>query len=100
MEYRTICMSCRHEWEQSHLMKESHAPCPECKGEKVESVIESVNVRAPADAHWGYENNGLGRYFPQLEDSVDCKPSAKNHFRSRNEAIEACKQRGFQIIDK
>jgi len=100
MEYRTHCIECEFEWDQSHLMKEPHSPCPECKSRQVESVIRIVAVRQSLDAGWDGLNNGLGQYFPQLEDSIDCKPSAHNHFRSRNEGIEACKRRGFQIIDK
>lgn len=101
MDYRTRCMNCEHEFDQSHLMKEPHLPCPKCKSKKVEScVFAEIRIRPPLDAGWEYENGGRGRYFPGMEQSIDCKPSAGNYFRSRNEAIESCKRRNFQIIDK
>lgn len=102
-DYRTYCQSCKNIWDQHHLMREPHEPCPKCRSTSVNTHIESmaqVRVRAPLDSGWEYENGGKGRYFSQLEDSIDCKPSAKNYFRSRNEAMEACKRRGFTILEK
>ena len=100
MQYKTICRDCEFIWEQAHLMKDDHEPCPKCESKKVESVIEHVNVRAAQDQFWEFENNGLGRYFPQMEDSKTCTASKKNFFRSRNEAMEAAKRRGYNIIEK
>lgn len=101
MEYTTRCQSCEYEFDQSHPMKDDHAPCPKCKSKRVESIVfGTVAVRQSLDAGWDAENGGRGRYFPQLEQSVTCTKSSKNCFRSRNEAMEACKRRGFVILDK
>lgn len=99
-DYDVECRKCGHASEQTHMMREAHFPCPKCKSKDVFTVLQPTAIRPPLDGSWEYENGGRGRYFSQLEDSVDCKPSAHNHFRSRNEAIEACKKRGFQIIDR
>lgn len=103
-EYTTICLDCDHIWDQSHLMGESHTSCPKCKSKRVEAYLGNglpMQVSAASlDSSWEYEENGRGRYFPQLETSKTCTRSPENFFRSRNAAIEACKRRGFQILDK
>ncbi len=101
MEYRTRCLDCEYEFDQSHPMKESHAPCPKCASKRVESCLfGEVRIRPSLDAAWESENQGSGRYFPQFEDSVDCSKSRKNCFRSRREAIEEGKRRGFTFLEK
>ena len=98
--YDTECRKCEHVWEQSHLMRESHEPCPKCGATDVFTVLQPLHVRAALDQGWEGENQGSGRYFPQFEDSIDCSKSRKNCFRSRNEAIEEGKRRGFVFLEK
>lgn len=102
MIYETHCLKCEKKWTQSHRMKDKHENCPACGSDKVESVIENGSVRfsQSMDVAWETENNGLGRYFSQLETSATCTRSKENFFRSRNDAIEAAKRRGFEIIAK
>lgn len=101
MDYTTRCEKCTCVWDQSHSMKENHAPCPECGSNKVFSLIHgTTQFSAPLDAGWEYESGGRGRYFSQLETSRTCTRSPENFFRSRNEAMEACKRRGFDILEK
>ena len=95
--YDTKCQSCENQWEQVHLMRQAHAPCPKCHSKDVKTVIGQVNVRPSQDAGWEGEENGRGRYFSQLETSATCTRSPENFFRSRNAALEACKRRGFII---
>lgn len=103
-EYETICLDCEHVWNQSHSVHDDHAPCPKCGSKKISTYFGNgmkMQIAANSlDCGWEHENGGRGRYFSQLEDSVDCKPTNKNFFRSRNDAIEACKRRGFDILDK
>lgn len=101
--YDTFCEKCDHLWEQKHLMREAHEPCPKCHSKQVRTHITLGSIQIAAnslDAGWENEEGGRGRYFSQLEDSATCTRSPKNFFRSRNEAIEACKRRGFQILEK
>jgi len=103
-EYETICLACDHVWDQSHSVHAAHEPCPNCRSEKVSRYFgnglhTSVSA-ASLDTGWERENGGRGRYFSQLEQSATCTRSPENCFRSRNEAIEACKRRGFDIISK
>lgn len=102
-DYRTYCRECENVWDQHHLMREPHEPCPKCRSTSVNTHIESmsqVRVRPALDQGWEGENQGSGRYFPQFEDSIDCSKSRKNCFRSRSEAIEEGKRRGFTFLEK
>ena len=101
MIYETLCQKCEHVFEQEHPMKEAHHPCPKCSSKQVYSVIHGTTQFArPLDAEWEYLNGGRGQYFSQLETSKTCTRSPENYFRSRNEAMEACKRRGYTILDK
>lgn len=100
--YDTECQKCGEIWEQTHMMREPHSACPACKSKQVRTrhTAATIQFAAPLDAGWEYESGGRGRYFSQLETSKTCTRSPENYFRSRNEAMEACKRRGFDIIDK
>lgn len=101
MDYLTHCLKCEHQWEQSHRMVEPHAACPRCRSKSVESVpTADVRVNPPLDRGWEYLNGGRGQYFSQLEPVPTGTPSPSCHFRSRHEALEACKRRGFNVISK
>lgn len=101
MDYTTSCHKCSHEWDQSHPMKEAHEKCPKCGCKEVYSLIHgTTQIAPPLDRNWESLNGGRGQYFSQLETSKTCTRSPENYFRSRNEAIEACKRRGWDIIDK
>jgi len=101
MQYETLCQKCDHVFEQEHRMKDPHKPCPKCGAKEVFSLIHGTTQFAPPlDRNWESLNGGAGQYFSQLETSKTCTRSRENFFRSRNEAIEACKRRGYNIIDK
>jgi putative FmdB family regulatory protein len=96
--YDTECKSCSHEWEQYHSIKSGHLPCPQCGSNQVETVITaSIRINPPADMRWEFENNGLGRYCPQLETDTR-KKSASAYCRSRYDLIEKAKKMGAEIF--
>jgi len=96
--YDTECQKCNHTWEQSHMMRESHAPCPKCKSKNVQTVITAdIRINPPADMFWEYEENGKGRYCPQLERDT-AKKSDYAYCRSRYELIEKAKRQGAEIF--
>lgn len=103
MDYDTECQKCGKVWEQSHPMKEGHQPCPACKSKDVRSIIapqHAPRVNGFLDRDWPMLNGGRGQYFSQMETSKTCTRSPENCFRSRADAIEACKRRGFDLLDK
>lgn len=96
--YQYRCAECEAEWEEYHSMHETpRIPCPKCSGAQTGKCFNySVTFIGAKDANWEGENGGKGRRFSQLakhakDDSQDC------HFRSRNEAIEAAKRRGYTV---
>ena len=103
IEYDVLCLDCDHVHEQSHGMREKHAPCPKCKSANVTtSISNTIRFNKPLDSNWENANGGRGEYFSQLEmksthpdhGTPDC------YFRSRKDALEACKRRGFTVISK
>ena len=101
--YDVLCLKCEHVAEQFHMMRESHAPCPKCGSKDVTTAISNTIHFNPAlDSSWEGLNGGRGQYFSQLETNcTDPKNGSRDcYFRSRNDALEACKRRGFNIISK
>lgn len=96
--YDTECNKCEHVWEQQHLMKENHQPCPLCGHDDVRTIITTdIRINPPADSNWEYEENGRGRYCPQLERDTRGK-SNYAYCRSRYELIEKAKRQGAEIF--
>lgn len=102
-DYDVLCLKCDTVWEQTHSMREKHAPCPKCHSNDVTTSIgNAVYFNPPLDSSWENRNGGRGEYFSQLEmksthpdhGTPDC------YFRSRKDALEACKRRGFTVISK
>lgn len=99
--YDCECQDCGSVHEQRHRMADPHGPCPKCRSTSVITIFtQPVRVNPPLDRNWESLNGGRGQYFSQLEESKTCTRSAENFFRSRNDAIEACKRRGYDIISK
>ena len=80
--------------------------CPECKGGTFERCFNTtVRFQGSVDENWHTENNGLGRYLPQagpryLDAYTKTKPNPDAYARSRNDAIEKMKKRGYPTIEK
>ena len=100
MIYDYACEHCGHECELAHSMKDcdKRHPCPECQRPMHRQFNATFRVNPPADANWPMENNGLGRYCPQMEPEPTGKPTKQAHFRSRGELIEAAKRKGYEIF--
>lgn len=101
--YDVLCLKCDHVHEQTHSMKEAHAPCPKCKSKNVTTAIgNTIHFNPALDQNWENLNGGKGQYFSGMETEIrdPNNGSANCYFRSRNDALEACKRRGFNIISK
>lgn len=93
--YSLFCPKCDNTWEAYHRMSESHGECPLCQTPALND-IRSVQTSKPADAGWELENNGAGRYCPQLEQEPG-KVTRDAHCRSRSELIEKAKRLGYEV---
>lgn len=77
--------------------------CPKCGGKEFDRVFTTaVAFHPPADAGWEQENGGLGRYLPQAGrvKRPDGTLNPETHARSRAEAIEIFKKRGYPSIER
>lgn len=89
-----------------HPMSEAHPKkCPQCGSSNFHQIFSVPATMASADAGWEAENHGMGRYLPQagpryLDAYTKTKPNPDAYARSRNDAIEKMKKRGYPTIEK
>jgi putative FmdB family regulatory protein len=107
MRYDFFCEGCNKEVEIVKGMNDpSPEHCPECGSKRWHRVFGSaVAVHPPADAGWESKNNGLGEFMPQLgtrylDPFTKTQPNPNAYARSRAEAIEKFKRRGYTDIQK
>ncbi len=78
--------------------------CPQCKGDTFDREFNfQTSFHQAADSGWENENNGLGRYLPQagpryLDAKTKQKPNPDAYARSRSEAVDRFKKRGYPEI--
>lgn len=80
--------------------------CPQCKGNGFERIYSTnVALHGPCDSGWETENDGLGKWMPQLgaryldaHTRTTKNPAA--YCRSRADAIDAFKRKGYDDIQK
>ncbi len=88
--YGFSCASCG-EVEVTHAMREPHpTACPQCSCADFTRIYELTAVRPPADMNWQLENNGRGRFIPQLGSKGD----PKAYCRDLNTVGERARARG------
>jgi putative FmdB family regulatory protein len=80
--------------------------CPQCKGNGFTRIFTcGVAFHAPADSGWDTKNGGLGEWMPQLgkrylDGATKTQPNPDAYARSRSEAIDKFKRRGYPNIEK
>ncbi len=89
------------------VYKSMNAPwpkkCPKCGAKGFDRIFNSGMGFIPAaDSGWELESNGAGRYCPQLGriKRPDGSLNPDTHCRSRAEAIDKFKARGYPNIEK
>lgn len=97
--YDGACLDCDCEFEYVHAMKDSgRVPrCPECKSRNTEKIIVALPIVRASDIGWEHESGGKGRRIAQLAKHAKDETC---YFRSRDEAKEAAKKRGFTVLDE
>jgi hypothetical protein len=81
----------------------SPTTCLRCHG-KLERIY-SINFHGSCDAAQEMENDGFGKWYPQLGPRyLDAKTKTKRnpdaYARSRADAIDKFKRKGYQSIEK
>lgn len=90
--YDYECQRCG-TFEVVHSMHRPLKLCPTCMG-KVTKIVTATQVIARDRFDWSDENNGRGRYIPQIAKHKG-DPSA--YYRSRSSLIDSAKRRGFTV---
>lgn len=106
--YDYTCTACAKTHEQVHRMSAFPEPCPHCGSRKLDKCIGVGSyAHSPKDMGWENENNGRGRFIPQLGkigQMFDEKGTYKNdptaYCRSRSELFEKAKAKGLGIVEK
>lgn len=79
--------------------------CPRCKGRSFTRIFgTAVAFHAPCDSGWEQENNGMGKWMPQLgtrylDPHTKTKLNPDAYAKSRAEAIEKFQKRGYNKKD-
>lgn len=90
-EYRYACPACGHEQDEIHSMRDTRTvSCATCRT-PMERVPQLTSVIFPADAYWGNENNGRGKWISGLGKKTD----PKAYCRSLREAEDKAKARNL-----
>ena len=90
--YDYECDKCG-EFELVHSMHETVKLCP-CCGALIKKVIRMPQVIARDNKDWRDENNGRGRYIPQVAKRKG-DPSA--YFRTQKELVDSAKRQGYVV---
>lgn len=82
------------------------ARCPQCKSTTFDRVFSTQTAFiAPCDSGWETENDGLGKWMPQLgarylDPHTRTTKNPAAYARSRADAIDAFKRKGYDDIQK
>lgn len=91
-DYR--CAQCGLVHEQFHAMSEKADQCPRCGRLACVKMIVPVAIKLSPDSGWEGENNGRGRYIPQMAKRAN---DPRAYARSQGEAIEKAKRFGYSV---
>lgn len=102
--YEHRCERCGVIEHERRMSEPSPTQCPQC-GMPGLLRIYNAHLHGAVDAGQENENNGMGKFYPQLGPQfLDAKTKTTRnpdaHARSRVDAIEKFKRRGYSDIQK
>lgn len=98
--YQHSCSTCG-EMELERRMRDPQpTTCPQCGGYL--ERIYSAHLHGAVDAGQENENRGMGKWYPQMGTQfLDAKTkrirNPESHARSRADALDKCKRKGWSV---
>lgn len=102
--YEHECAHCGLMELERRMSDPSPTSCPTCGAPGLVRIYQA-HFHGACDANQESENNGLGKWYPQLgarflDPHTKTKPNPNAYARSRTDAIEKFKKRGYTDIEK